>query len=93
MPKKVDANQKVIVAAFRQMGATVLHLHMVGKGCPDVVIGFNRKNYLVEIKDGDKPPSARKLTPDEVEFHNSWRGQVAVVESVAGAVDFIFSIK
>ena len=93
MPKKVDANQKIIVAAFRQMGATVLHLHMVGKGCPDVVIGFNRKNYLVEIKDGDKPPSARKLTPDEVEFHNTWRGQVAVVESVADAVDFIFSIK
>jgi hypothetical protein len=62
---RIDANQPAIVAAIRKMGATVLHLHTIGKGAPDILIGYQGKNALVELKDGAKPPSARKLTPDE----------------------------
>jgi DNA-binding NarL/FixJ family response regulator len=36
---KVDANQTEITAALRQMGATVQHIHTVGKGCPDLLVG------------------------------------------------------
>jgi hypothetical protein len=39
-------------------------------------------NYLLEVKDGEKPPSQRKLTADEVRFHNSWMGQIAIVNSI-----------
>lgn len=86
---RVDANQPQIVAALRKMGASVLHLHQVGNGCPDILVGFRSKNALVEIKDGSKPPSARKLTKDEAVFHAEWRGQVAVINSVDEAIEFI----
>lgn len=86
---RVDANQSAIVEALRKLGATVLHLHTIGKGAPDIAVGYMGKNALIEIKDGSKPPSARKLTPDEERFHAEWRGQVAVVESVDEAIAFI----
>jgi hypothetical protein len=37
---------------------------------------------LVEVKDSSKPPSARKLTPDEADFHAKWPGEIFVIESV-----------
>lgn len=83
---KVDANQTDITAALRQMGASVQHLHTVGAGCPDLLVGFRGVNLLVEVKDGEKVPSKRKLTPDEQEWHEQWRGQVSIVESVEDAV-------
>lgn len=86
---RVDANQKIIVKALRQSGATVEHLHAVGSGCPDILVGYRGSNYLMEIKDGKKPPSGRKLTPDQVEWHGAWRGQVAIVKSVTEALSVI----
>ena len=83
---KVDANQSEIVAAFRKAGATVQPLHAVGLGCPDLLVGFRGVNYAIEVKDGAKPPSARKLTPDQVSWHDTWRGQVAVVKSIEEAL-------
>ena len=50
MPKRVDMNQPEIVADLRGIGATVQHLHMVGKGCPDILVGFRGNNWLFEIK-------------------------------------------
>jgi Holliday junction resolvase len=79
--KRVDDNQSKIVKALRDLGATVQHLHAVGKGCPDIVVGFKGKNLLLEIKDGDK----KVLTPDQVNWHKLWKGQVNVVTSVDDA--------
>lgn len=86
LKSRVDANQKQIVKALRQAGATVQHLHAVGAGCPDLLVGFRRINYLMEVKDGKKPPSARKLTADQVEWHDEWRGWAHVVKSVDEAL-------
>jgi len=93
MPRRaarIDANQPEIVAALRAAGATVLHLHMVGGGCPDIAVGFRGSNYLMEIKDGNKPPSRRKLTEDEQMFFDEWRGKVAIVESAEDALGVIY---
>jgi hypothetical protein len=79
---RVDANQSIIIAGFRRLGCTVQPLHMVGMGCPDALVGFRKANYAIEIKDGEKPPSARKLTEAEAEWHRDWRGQVCIVESL-----------
>jgi len=79
---KVDSNQPEIVKAFRRLGCSVVHLHMVGHGCPDIAIGKNNITVLVEIKDGKKQQSARKLTADELEFHEEWKGRIAIVESI-----------
>lgn len=83
---KVDANQSDVVAALRQVGCSVQLLHMVGKGCPDLLVGRAGLNVLIECKDGSKPPSARKLTPDQEIWHDNWRGQVTVVCSVHEAL-------
>lgn len=85
MAKRIDANQGVIVRAFRDMGASVQILSSVGKGCPDLIVGVFGINLLVEIKDGDKPPSQRKLTEHEKHFHESWKGQVCIIQSVDDA--------
>lgn len=83
---KTDANQAEIVAALRRVGASVQPLHAVGNGCPDLLVGFRGLNYLLEVKDGKKPPSARGLTPDQEIWHLAWWGQRAVVESVDEAL-------
>ena len=76
---RVDANQKRLVEYMRKLGATVQPLHTVGRGCPDLLVGWGGKNYLMEVKDDAKPASARKLTPDEDAWHWAWCGQVDVV--------------
>ena len=88
---RVDANQPEIVAALISAGASVHHTHQAGKGFPDIVVGFRGTTLLFEIKDGSKPPSARKLTPDQLKFFESWRGQYDVVESVEEALNTLFS--
>lgn len=87
---KTDANQAAIVSALRQVGCSVLPLHAVGKGCPDLLVAqANGYMVLMEIKDGDKPPSARKLTPDQIDFHASWRSRIAVVCNVREALEAV----
>lgn len=82
---KVDANQPEIVAALRKAGCSVSSLAMVGMGVPDVLVGYQGRNHLLEIKDGNKPPSAQKLTEMEQRWIDNWRGNVAVVNSVEAA--------
>lgn len=84
MPRRVDENQPDIVAALRAVGATVQHLHEVGGGCPDILVGYRGANYVIEIKN-----TRGKLTPREAAWHGAWRGQVAVVRSVDEALSVI----
>jgi hypothetical protein len=86
---RVDANQTEIVQALRGVGATVAITSMVGQGYPDLTVGYHGRNYLLEIKDGSKPPSKRRLTPDEQEFHDTWRGTVFIVNSVDEALQVL----
>lgn len=82
-----DSNQPEIVAALRKAGALVHPMHAVGGGFPDLLVCFRGKLLLIEVKDGAKPPSKRKLTPDQVEFHRLW--PVTVVKNVDEAIAVI----
>ncbi len=86
--KRVDNNQTQIVKALRDMGCTVEHLHAVGKGCPDILVGFKARNFLLEIKDGDK----KVLTPDQFNWHRLWKGQVNVVTNIDDAKNLIWKL-
>ena len=90
---KIDANQNEIVKSLRQVGCTVQSLASTGKGVPDLLIGFRGHNLLFEVKDGAKPKSARKLTPDQVVWHEQWNGEVYVVESVDQALEIINELR
>lgn len=92
--KQVDANQTAVVAAFRAAGATVLHLHTVGQGCPDLLVGVAGADCLVEVKDGRKPPSERQLNGDQLKFRASWRGRrVEVVYSTEDAYGLVVALR
>lgn len=89
---KVDANHAEVVDALRAAGCGVLSLAAVGKGCPDLLVHPPtypdcRMAVLMEIKDGAKPPSERKLTKAQVEFHRKWKGWIYTVTSVDEALD------
>ena len=91
--RRVDANQPEIVKRFRSLGVGVLILSEVGRGCPDLLVAFPNKyqtSCLIEIKDGKKPPSAQKLTPDEQAFHNTWPGELVIIKSL-DEVDLLFA--
>ena len=83
---KIDANHSEIVAALRAVGCTVQSLASAGKGVPDLLVGTGGENVLMEVKDGSLIPSARKLTPDQIAWHGSWRGRVFVVNTIAEAL-------
>lgn len=96
---RVDDNQATIVAAYRQQRAHVALLHQVGGGVGDLLVAFPRRcpncehlhpyNHLIEVKDGSKPPSGQKLTPDEAAFHVAWQkagGQIETVNSIEAAL-------
>lgn len=86
---KVDANQRAIVKALRSIGATVAVTSTVGQGFPDICVGYRGRSILMEVKDGSKPPSERKLTPDQKDFHAAWRGEITVVTSATEAIDYL----
>lgn len=84
---KVDANHQEIVQTLRSVGATVHSLAAVGHGCPDLLVGWNGKTILMELKDGGKAPSARKLTEEQIKWHSDWTGgPLLVVDSSESAL-------
>ena len=83
-----DANERDIIDSLRAVGAVVQPLD--AKGVPDLLVGFRGVTYLLEVKDSEKPPSARKLTPDQATWHKAWTGGLlAVVETVDEAYALI----
>jgi len=90
---KIDGNQNEIVDALRAVGAQVAVTSAVGNGFPDLVVGYMHKGvrrvYMIEIKDGELPPSARKLTPEQARFHREWFGYCWLANSVSDALAII----
>ncbi|MGL4650476.1 MAG: hypothetical protein ACRC1H_13795 [Caldilineaceae bacterium] len=86
---RIDVNQPEIVQALRNIGASVDPIHTLGKGRPDLMVGFRGLTFLLEVKDGDKAPSRQKLTDDEAKWHAYWRGHVAVVTDIESALHAI----
>ena len=79
---RIDDNQREIVAALRAVGAQVQSLATIGDGCPDILVYWKDRTFtydglhLMEIKDGAKPPSKRRLTPAEADFATRWPVEV-----------------
>ena len=90
---RVDANHAEIADAFRECGCSFLSMSALGDGAPDGLVGWGGLCIPVEIKDGRKPPSARKLTPAQEEFRDSWTGGLRLVDSIDSVLETVALLK
>jgi hypothetical protein len=86
---KTDSNHSDIVAAFRKLGCSVLSLAPLGRGAPDLAVGYGGLTCLVEVKSGPKA----KLTPDQREFWDTWKGGVRLVNSLDAVMETVELLK
>lgn len=86
---KIDDNQNAIVNSIRSYGFSVSITSAVGQGFSDLVVAYGGKQrgrtWLVEVKDGAKSPSKRRLTADQVKFHDKWQAPIQIIETVEQA--------
>jgi hypothetical protein len=83
-----DGNEKNIVDALLQIGASVFRLD---KPC-DLLVGYRGMNFLIEVKLplGPKGGQAHsKLNEWQEEFEMTWRGQFDVVRSPEDAIELV----
>ena len=93
MKKRVDANQQELVKVMRRLGCTWRSTHEI-PGALDGIIGVAGIDQRIEIKDGSKVPSARKLTTAEAEEIDMWRGRKPVIiESVEQLVELVNKLR
>lgn len=90
---RTDDNHQTIREAFKAMGCSVADSFRLGDGFPDLCVGCAGHNLLVEIKDGAKPPSKRRLTPEEQNWHDNWLGNVHIVETEDQAIKLVNRIR
>jgi Holliday junction resolvase len=69
---RTDDNQKEIVKTLKKAGCNILSLAAMGGGVPDLLVQRAGVLYLLEVKDGSKSPSRRKLTPHQIKFREDW---------------------
>lgn len=81
---KIDLNQPEIVAALRKAGISVQSTASMGKGFPDLVAAKGEQTWLIEVK-GPKG----KLTDDQVEFIDAWRGVVHIARTPKDALQIV----
>jgi hypothetical protein len=66
---RVDRNHREIADALERCGWTTIDMSAIGRGIPDLYIAKAGRAIWVEIKDGEKVPSARQLTEAQEKFH------------------------
>lgn len=81
IPRKAarkDDNHDDLVRFWREIGGSWLDLYQL-PGALDGLAGIYGLDQRVEVKDGSKPPSRRKLTDDEQREFDTWKGRKPVV--------------
>ena len=88
---KVDDNQSEIVKALRKAGAVVLITSQL-KNAFDLLVGYRGNLFIVEIKDGNKIPSKRKLTEGEQKCKDNFNSvgvDYHIVKNIKEAIELI----
>jgi hypothetical protein len=84
--KKIDANQKEIIANLRKCGFRVRSTASIGDGFPDIIVQARGCNFLFEIK-----MPGEKLTDNEEEFFAEWGDSrfVGIIHDTAEALEIL----
>jgi len=82
---RVDSKHREIADSLIAFGCSVQSLHKVGNGCPDLLVGYRGREYLLEVKS-----KGCKAKPNQQEWHRTWKGSfvrvVYTMEEAARAV-------
>jgi len=89
---RVDDNHTTIVAYFRKFGCAVFDVHAISNGC-DLFVSKNMKTFAIEIKDGSKSASEKKLTAGEQKFKDKWLGNYMIVENLSDVIAVVKALE
>lgn len=84
--RQVDANHGQIRDGLRKCGFWVWDSSHVGGGFPDLIVWAHGRFLLLEVKDGQKPPSRRELTTAEQRFFDGCPGESYTVKNIDEAI-------
>jgi len=84
-----DATQDPIRDALVAAGATVQDLSRIGGGVPDLLVGYQGANYLIECKSPSGVKHQTGLRATQAVWHYKWEGQVNVANSPEQALAII----
>lgn len=74
---RIDSNQRQIVAALRQIGASVYWI----KEPVDLAVGFRKRTVLLEVK-----AQGGRLTKAQEEFFQTYSGEAYIVQDIQQAL-------
>ena len=86
LASKVDLNQPQIIRDLRKLGACVTVISSLGKGVPDLLVSYQDKWWLFELKNPDKPKSKQRLTQDEQRWVNKQKAPVYIIRDIGEAI-------
>jgi hypothetical protein len=87
---KKDANHNEIVDALEKAGAYVLDMSHVGRGFPDLIVGFKSETILMEIKNPKTSYGKKGLNKNQLKWKENWLGGAyCVVDSPDAALRMI----
>lgn len=89
---KKDANHGEIGDGLRKLGWSVLDLAQYGVSV-DYAVSKPGFAALLEVKDGNKPASARKLTEKEQKLRDNWEGPYVVAISLIDAIEQLSKLR
>jgi hypothetical protein len=73
------------------MGCFVFSLHAVGRGCPDLLVSYRRRWWVIEVKNGDR--LGWKLTDAQKKFRALADASIPVLTSVTDAVTWAKNVR
>lgn len=91
--QRPDDNQDDLVKVYERLGCKVQRVSAF-LSCDLIVGGWGVIDW-VEIKDGSKPPSARKLSAKEIEFQAKWESArpVVNVKNVEEVMEHVYRMR
>jgi hypothetical protein len=86
---RTDANHSEVTGWYEELFCSVVDLHAVGGGVPDLLIGCAGRSELVEVK-----TEHGQLEPAQVTFIRDWRGaKVVIVRTQADVINHVMNIR
>ncbi len=84
-----DRNQPALIKDLEALGMSVVDLSGVGRGCPDLLVGWKNVSLLVEVKDPMQPRRKRDLRDSQKTFFAEWQGGEAIrAETAVDVLDW-----